>query len=133
MLVYGIPDEKVDEGRVELASRNPPHLFQYDLKRQPFSVGPVAAHGVIKVGDGYYPGLNRYLKALFTAGVARAVEVLVVGADYAGHELHHRYSLKDLLAYLGVLLYPAALLLGKRPLLVEDGLVHAYLAEVVEQ
>src|SRR3972149_3400422 len=125
--------EQVHEDRVELRARHPLHLFQYGSEGQGPPVGGGAPPGGEDVRYRDYPGLERYLLALQSARIARAVVVLVVGAYYPRARLHERYALEYLLPDLGVFLYVAAFRLCKGAFLVEYALAGAELAEVMEE
>ena len=105
-----------------------------DLRRgEPAAVGAGARHGVERVGDGEDAGRQRDRLAGEARGVAGAVEALVVVA-HAGQEVVELLEVgEDVDADLDVRLDQPVLLRRERAGLLQDGVVDADLADVVEQ
>ena len=96
-------------------------------------VGAVGGHGVERVGDGDDARHQRDLIALQSVGIAVAVHVFVVQFDARQHVLQLRDRAHDVGALGGVLLHQFEFLGGERAGLLQHAIVHADLADVVQQ
>src|SRR5437868_2654424 len=127
------PQVDLDDAGVELrpgALARPPQRLR---RREPLAVRPGGRHRVEGVADEDDPRLERDLLAALAVRIARAVPVLVAGADDRAHVLEPLDRRDDPLAELGMGLHERALLGGEPARLGEDRRGDADLADVVEE
>jgi hypothetical protein len=126
------PDEPRRQIGIKLAARAAPDLLQRVVAGHGPAVHPVLGHRVIGVHDGQQPGQQRNLVPGEAPRIAEAVPLLVVGQDVVRHVGQLRRRGGDAVADFGVLFHLFPFLVIEPAGLVEDAVVHAHLADVVQ-
>ena len=125
-------DENVCEMGIELSSLAVDELVADVIVITGVAVDAVGAHGVEGVRDGGDPGLLRDFLALEPAGVAPAVVALVVAAGHVLRGLDHNAILEDVAAHHGMGFDDVVLHIRQALGIVQYGIWHADLADVVK-
>src|SRR5438093_7384048 len=126
-------EERLDDGRVELASRRLAQAARGFVCAEPPPVRTVGRHRVERVADQDDPRLDRDLLAGLAVGIPQSVPALVAGADDRPHLRQTGDRREDPLTELRVHLDEPALLVGQRAGLEQDARRNADLAAVVEE
>jgi hypothetical protein len=95
------------------------------------AIGPVGGERVENIGGGYDTGFKGDLIALEALRIALAVEALVVCRGDGGEFAERRDPRQDRLAMSGVHFHDRAFVRIELARLVQDGIAHAQLADVV--
>ena len=125
--------ELVDQLRVELATRHPPHLGDRLRRGQRRAVGVAGDHDVVGVGDRDDPREQRDRLAGQAMRVALAVPALVVAEDDLRHRRVGLHARDDAGALLRVAAHDLPVLLGQRRGREQDRVGERELADVVQQ
>src|SRR5947209_16424708 len=129
--VCDVLGERLDDRRVESLARHASQERQRVVAAHAGAVGPVAARRVVEVNDRDDARHERYLFALESGGVARAVPALVVVAGDLLDRVREADAAYDVAADDGVNLHLLELGRGQPPRLVEYVVGDGELADVV--
>src|SRR5271165_2059157 len=137
-LAYGFQissasEESVDDAAVPLLAPAPLEDVIDLHGREPLAVMAVAGHGIKRVGHRDNACFERNLLAGEAVGISRSIQTLVVVADTGKNVAELLQILEDGDADLDMGLDLAILLGGQRPGLLEDLVIDADLADVVQQ
>src|SRR5713226_5999702 len=125
--------EYPDNSRVKLTARAALNFLTRMRHRQRFAIGPVADHGVERIGDGKYPRSKRNLVALQPARIARAViEFLMRQHDLRGVP-EKRDADQHVVPDLAVLAHDRLFIVVQGTGFPQDSIRNGHLADVVKE
>ena len=126
-------EEYLDDARVELGAGAALDLFAGVGYGECAAVGAVGNHGVQGIGDGEYARADGDILAAEAAGVAGAVEELLVGEDDLGGVAEKGDASEHVVADLAVGAHDLLFLVVERAGLAEDAVGDGHLADIVEK
>ena len=89
------PHEAAHDGRVEFLAAHAVHKSHGIVRRHRGCIAPILEHGVVGIHESRKPGWERNLGAAQAAGIAAAVEALVMHEDRVFHRFRNRRRRAD--------------------------------------